>query len=172
VTAKHPYIQKVETITAKTLRQALVNWRRGELAPEALLELNLIGDIDRDLPHTRDTALYDVVDTVTCRLIEQMREIQDVPRVDENKDKREAIFSQVNLDFNGSSEKTISTLAALSSIYYRYVIPQELSTKQLADAAKVSNRHFRRCAERGIRLVARRLRQIEYHASTTPQRDL
>jgi len=154
----------IEDITPKTIRTALTNWRKGKRAPTALLKLALLGDRDMEYLYIRDVMLYDTVVGVVLGRLAVLRRRDDVETLEMQADSRDDVLDQLQLDFTQASQETVTNLMAYSALYFRHITEIEIPVSELAMAAGVTQRHFRRSAKTGIELLAQELRRQEFKA--------
>ena len=160
-------IAVIEEIKVEVIRTALANWRRGLLAPETLLKLRLLGDQDLEYRYVRDVMLYDAIVTLMQERLTVLRNNYEVEQLQPKDVSREAVLAQLQLDFTQASKETVTSLMAYSALYFRYITLIEIPITELAVAAGVTPRHFRRSVKTGISLLAQELRRLEYKAHHT-----
>lgn len=158
----------IEAITDTAVRLALVNWRRGKLAPTPLLRLHLLGDMDISFHYARDVMLFDAIVKLVQARLSALRDSDGVDVLDVHNDSRSDALDQLQLDFTQASQETVTSLMAYSALYFRYITLVEISVTDLAQTAGVTPRHFRRSVQTGVSLLAQELRRLEFKAHHPP----
>jgi len=148
-------LSTVDCINEDRLRTALLNWRKGKSAPKELLRLHLLDHIDAHWLLNRDAELYELVQN---KALEKLALVRQMMRISYYGDRH---LQQVAADFQGSNVNITSALWIYSALYHRHIIPVEISPVTLAETAGISERHFRRLVNAGIKLLALELRRME-----------
>ena len=152
----------LDAITVSLVKRSLKLLSQEKAAPKDLLDLDCLGEIgsaaerQRQLRHT-------LVQLTLDRLCERRGRLQlDISE----KNRRSAgpatnIREEVRGWLGGDFARKDADLEAWSALYYRYLDNASLGVEELAAAAHVSERHFRRRVETGVLLLTEQLREAE-----------
>lgn len=148
--------------TPDHLRQAFINWRKGVLAPQIILESRFAtGTTGTTLDDANDH-MRDVVDGVMLRHLRRNRITLGINHVDCKPQLPESVLDDVNRDFNQihyNSPKHSRDLRTWSAVYHRLAVPILLPTPKLADVAGVHAAQFDRYVDVGLERLCAEMHQ-------------
>lgn len=149
---------QLDDITPEWLENTLQALVRGEAPPEDALTLHLLDAAGS--PAERTLTLHDYLLEQIVGRLRRLRHAEGLPHQDHLPLAREATATALGRDFGcGNAE-----LEAWSALYHRHICPVSLSVKELAGAAHVVPRQFRRRVNRAMRLLIRQMQADENEA--------
>ncbi|MFP4395710.1 MAG: NB-ARC domain-containing protein [Anaerolineales bacterium] len=149
---------KIDEITPEWLENTIQALVRGEAPPDDALTLHLLDATGS--PAERTLALHDYLLSLVVERLSRLRRAEGLPHDDQLPHARGATAAALGRDFGcGNLE-----LEAWSAFYHRYLCPVSLSVKELAAAAHVVPRHFRRRVNRAMWLLIRQMQAAENEA--------
>ncbi len=151
---------QLEEITPALLKDTLRAFAYAKDPPKSLLELHCLTQTGSQVE--RLIALQDFLYTVIAGHLAELRHAESLPDDRDLPLSHEAITVALARDFSRRN----AVLEAWSALYHRYVSPvaSSMRTEELAAAANVTARHFRRRVTEGIDLLTRQLRRMELEA--------
>ncbi len=154
-------VVKPETITPTLVEEMLIAWRYTRQVPS--LDLALLSRTARPPDEPAQPTLRHVVAALVEHQLQQQRQMAGVALMAPAS--KEAAYKTLAADFQTHQ----AALMAWSALYFRYLSPVALSVAELATAASLSTRHFRRHVDHGIRQLTTLLRQEEEAAQQQQQ---
>ena len=145
----------VDAITAPLLNATLRAWRAAESPPPGLLALDSLRDPTTASPTERGIRLHDLIAALAAAELARLRALEAVPTPAIAS--RDDALAAVGRDFarhNGELEEW-------SALYHRFLSPVAPSVEELARAAALDARNFRRRVDGGVRRLVARLQRLE-----------
>ncbi|MBV8694562.1 MAG: hypothetical protein JO125_08430 [Chloroflexi bacterium] len=157
---------EIEVITADLLEDALHEWQQGQNAPSSLLQLHLLADkTTMASPAELNIRLYDRLVSYAVENLGRYRQTEGLPHSSEPPSSARVLYATLASDYKvGNTE-----LEAWSTLYHRFLVPFSLSVDELAAAAHVSQRQFRRRLEAGLNRLVDIVRRAEVDAHSRLQ---
>ena len=153
-----------DEINPKLLEQTLRALRLGQTPPAEMLNLRLIGKAKSQAK--RASQLFELLISIGSESLGLHRQMAGFPHIGEENLSRDDQLANLAMDFSiGDPE-----LESWSALYHRYLAPNILRVSELASAAHVAPRQYRRRVERGVSHMVIALRQAEMEAPA-PARD-
>ncbi|MHB8627900.1 MAG: NB-ARC domain-containing protein [Aggregatilineales bacterium] len=156
----------IEQISVGLLEQALRSWRKGELPPTELLDLELIKQTDGSA-QTRSNSLRDRIHQHIAQQLIACRNRADLPPGEIPPRSLETLKTQIAVDF--ATERL--GLTRWSALYYQYVEGsldvKDLAKYALGDSARIqetNEREFRRYVHAALKLLTHTVRDWEAEA--------
>jgi len=146
---------QIDKITPEWLENTIQALVRGEAPPEDALTLHLLDATGS--PAERTLALHDYLLEQIVGRLSRLRRAEGLPHDDQLPHARGATAAALGRDFGCGNVE----LEAWSAFYHRYLCPVSLSVKDLADAAHVAPRQFRRRVNHALRLLIREVQLAE-----------
>jgi hypothetical protein len=159
-----------EAITPKLLRQAFSCWRRAQDLPSPLSQLRFLSDTPLRPAATQHNYWYDTIVDLVSEQLGAHRAIAQIAHGETPPQTPAAIKAQLARDFDTRYRKPSRQLTGWSALFHRYLLSLNLSPKELARAAGISDRQYRRHLEMGLRLLAQTLQQLELATYRRSQR--
>ncbi len=149
---------QIDDITPEWLENTIQALERGEAPPEDALTLHLLDAAGS--PTERTLALHDYLLEQVVGRLSRLRHAEGLPHDDQLPHGREATAAALGRDFGCGNVE----LEAWSAFYHRYFCPVSLSVQELAEAAHVVPRQFRRRVNHAMRLLIRQMQADENEA--------
>ncbi len=149
---------QIEEITSEWLENTIQALVRGETPPADALTLHLLDATGS--PAERTLALHDYLLKHIVDRLSRLRHAQGLPHDDQLPPSHEATAAALERDFGCDNVE----LQAWSALYYRHLCPVSLSVKELAAAAHVVPRQFRRRVTHAMRLLVKQVQSDEQKA--------
>lgn len=149
----------LDAITPKLLADTLRAAQQKRPLPPGWDAPHFLRPVEADSPAGRDLALREHLAALAAAQLEAARRFEGIltPAAPPSKP---AMSSALCADFGPRSDD----LEAWSALYHRYLAPSSLSVEEMAHAANVEERSFRRRVDDGLRLLADLLREQERQA--------
>lgn len=154
---------KLEEITTTAVEETLSAWRHGRPGPATLLQLAALRETSSQPDEMERLALRRLMTTLVEEQLQQQRQLAGVETKPASS--KEEVLTAVHTDF----QQNHPPLSGWSAVYFRYLCPIALSVAELARAAALSTRHFRRHVSQGIAQLTARIRQAEEAAQNQQQ---
>ena len=143
---------EIDDITAPLLSDTLRAWRQGQEIPAGLLALDALGRAPTSSAE-RAISLHDLIHSVVKEELDRLRAGESMaPGAT-----RATLLSAVGRDYGRDNNE----LEAWSALYHRYLAPVALGVEELAAAAHLDVRNFRRRVNAGLDRLVERLRRLE-----------
>ena len=149
---------EIDDITPTLLSNTLRAWRAGDRVPTGLLALDALDRPPAVSPVEREIRLRELVESIVAEEAGRQRAAEELPIA--HGDTRAELLAAVGRDFYGRNGE----LEAWSALYHRYLAPIPLSVEELAAAAHLDARNFRRRVNNGVDRLVQRLRHLERDA--------
>ena len=144
-----------DEINPKLLEQTLRALRLGQTPPVEILNLRLLEKTNSQTKRT--SQLFELLISIGSESLELHRQMAGLPHLEDENLSREDQLVNLATDFSiGDPE-----LESWSALYHRYLSPNTLRVSELANAAHVAPRQYRRRVERGVSHLVTALRQAE-----------
>lgn len=144
-----------DEINPKLLEQTLRALRLGQTPPVEILKLRLLEKTNSQTKRT--SQLFELLISIGSESLELHRQMAGLPHLEDENLSREDQLANLATDFSiGDPE-----LESWSALYHRYLSPNTLRVSELANAAHVAPRQYRRRVERGVSHLVTALRQAE-----------
>ena len=145
----------VDAITAPLLNATLRAWRAADPPPADLLALDILRDPTAASPTERAIRLHDLIASLTAAELARLRAAEALPTAEA--DGRADALAAVARDFARHNNE----LEEWSALYHRFLAPVAPSVEELARAAALDARNFRRRVDGGVRRLVARLQRLE-----------
>lgn len=145
-------------ITPSLVINTLKAWRQLEEPPAGLLDLDLLGH-DETGRVAREIRLREWVEAAVAAALDRQRRAEGIDSGDPLP-ARDALLAAVGRDFARKNPE----LEAWSALYHRYLAPVPLGVEELAAAAALDARNFRRRVNNGAQRLTEALRRGELEA--------
>ena len=145
----------VDAITAPLLSEALRAWRAAEPPPPGLLALDILRGPAAASPTERAIRLHDLIESLVVAELARLRAAEAI--VPSAADSRVGVLAAIGRDFGRHNAE----LEEWSAVYHRFLAPIAPSVEDLARAAALDARNFRRRVDNGVRRLVGRLQRLE-----------
>ncbi len=149
----------IDDLTPPLIEQALQSFRLSQDPPDGLLNLSLLAAwpsrVERRI-HLHDWLAHTVFDQLSLQ-----RRVAGLPLAPDPTPTLDTLRTELAADFG----KRRAELEAWSALYYRFLAPLSLSAKELAEAAGVVDRQFRRRVEDGLQQLTDLMQRAELDAT-------
>jgi hypothetical protein len=147
---------EVEHITTSLLNDTLRAWRQVEEIPAGLLELDILRQQASSSRVEIEIRLRDLIESLVAGELAGRRAAEGLPTQNAGRSRAE-LLAAVAGDFS----RNHSEIEAWSALYHRFLAPTPLSVEELALAAHLDARNFRRRVDGGVRRLTEQLRRLE-----------
>ena len=145
----------VDAITAPLVNETLRAWRAAESPPPGLLALDILHGPTAASPTERAIRLHDLIASLAATELARLRAAEAIPPPLATT--RAEVLAAVGRDFGRHNAE----LEEWSAVYHRFLAPVAPSVEELARAAALDARNFRRRVDNGVRRLVGRLQRLE-----------
>ncbi len=145
----------VDAITASLLSEALRAWRAAEPPPPGLLALDILHGPAATSPTERGIRLHDLIASLAAAELARLRAAEVISP--DTAAGRAGVLAAVGRDFGRHNTE----LEEWSAVYHRFLAPVAPGVEELARAAALDARNFRRRVDGGVRRLVGRLQRLE-----------
>ncbi|MEZ4518525.1 MAG: NB-ARC domain-containing protein [Chloroflexota bacterium] len=146
----------IDDITLSLVSNTLRAWRGAEDLPAGLLALDVLRKGGSATEVERGIHLRDLIESLVITELQDQRASEHALN-DALPTTRADLLQAVGMDFSRNNGE----LEAWSALYHRYLAPVPLSVEELATAAHLDVRNFRRRVNGGVERLTDRLQRLE-----------
>jgi hypothetical protein len=154
---------ELDAITPKLVEKLLRAWRQAEDPPSEFYSLHWLDSIPQNSAIGKGLYLHARILELVAAELENYRQIEGLSTDSGALDSRQDMYAALEADFSVGNDE----LEAWSALYYRYLAPITPNVEDLANAAHVADRQFRRRVGVGVNLLCHALRNAEEQVHQT-----